>query len=260
MWYNVKQINNYMNDTIYIFGKNAVLGALLNRPDTIERVFLEKDKSFEKEFEKKVFDLIEKNKIKKETVSTGDLSREMQAANHQGILAKVKVENLTVNFEYFIENLEIDPNTCLLILGELQDVQNVGSIIRSATAFGVAGILIPEHDQAQVNGTVIKVSAGTAFSIPLVKINNVNNTIEKLKEKRFWVYGLDMAGEKTIYEENYTEPTVFVIGNEGDGIRQKTKEACDMLLNIPISANVESLNASISTAITLYEWRKQKLS
>lgn len=246
-------------NTIYIFGKNAVLGALQNRPDTIERVFLEKGKEFTKDFEKKVSELIAKNSIKVETVSTGDLSREMQAANHQGILAKVRVEDLTVNFEYFLENLEIDENTCLLILGELQDVQNVGSIIRSAAAFGISGILIPEHDQAQVNGTVVKVSAGTAFSIPLVKINNVNNAIEKLKSKRFWIYGLDMFGEKSIYEENFTEATCFVIGNEGDGIRQKTKEACDMLLNIPISQNVESLNASVSTAVALYEWRKQKL-
>ncbi len=252
------------NETMYIFGKNAVLAALQNRPDIIERIFIEKDKGFEagklNDFEKKVEDIIKEKKIKKEIVSTGDLSREMQAANHQGILAKVRVDDLTVNFEYFIENLEIDSNACLVLLGELQDVQNVGSIIRSATAFGVAGILIPEHDQAQVNGTVVKVSAGTAFNIPLVKINNVNNCIEKLKEKRFWVYGLDVSGEKTIYEEDFTEATCFVIGNEGDGIRAKTKEACDMLLNIPISQNVESLNASISTAITLYEWRKQKLA
>ncbi len=252
------------NETMYIFGKNAVLAALQNRPDIIERIFIEKDKGFEagklSDFEKKVEDIIKEKKIKKEIVSTGDLSREMQAANHQGILAKVRVDDLTVNFEYFIENLEIDANTCLVLLGELQDVQNVGSIIRSATAFGVAGILIPEHDQAQVNGTVVKVSAGTAFNIPLVKINNVNNCIEKLKEKRFWIYGLDVSGEKTIYEEDFSEATCFVIGNEGDGIRAKTKEACDMLLNIPISQNVESLNASISTAITLYEWRKQKLT
>ncbi len=249
-----------MDNTIYIFGKNAVMGALINRPDTIERVFIEKDRSFPENFENDLHKILTEKKIKKEIVSTGDLSREMQAANHQGILAKVRVDELTVNFDYFIENLEIDTNTCLVILGELEDVQNVGSIIRSATAFGVAGILIPEHNQAQINGTVVKVSAGTAFSIPLVKIGNINNTIEKLKEKRFWIYGLDMSGEKTIYEEKFSEATCFVIGNEGDGIREKTKEACDMLLNIPIAASVESLNASVSTAITLYEWRKQKLS
>lgn len=248
-----------MENTIFIYGKNAVLGALKNRPETVERVFLEKGKDFEREFETEVFSILNTKKIAKEVFVPQDLSRELQTVNHQGVLAKVKVNDLTVNFEYFIENLEIDPNTCLLILGELEDVQNVGSIIRTATALGVSGILVPEHNQAQINGTVVKVSAGTAFSIPLVKIGNVNNTIEKLKEKRFWIYGLDMFGEKSIYEENYTEPTVFVIGNEGDGIREKTKESCDMLLNIPISEKVESLNAAVSTAITLAEWRRQKL-
>jgi 23S rRNA (guanosine2251-2'-O)-methyltransferase len=248
------------NETIFIYGKNAVLGALEKRPDTVERVFLEKGKIWDKTEEKKIYDLLNKQKISKEIFIHQDLARELQTVNHQGILAKVHVNELTVNFEYFLENLEIDQNTCLVILGELEDPQNVGSIIRSASALGIAGILIPEHNQAQVNGTVVKISAGTAFSIPLVKIGNVNNAIEKLKEKRFWIYGLDMFGEKSIYEEKYTEPTVFVVGSEGEGIREKTKEACDMLLNIPISHNVESLNASISTAITLYEWRKQKLS
>lgn len=247
------------NETIFIYGKNAVLSALQNRPETVERVFIEKGKDLDKNFEKDIFSVLNSQKIPKELFIHQDLARDLQNVNHQGILAKVKVNDLTINFEYFLENLQIDAKTCLLILGELEDVQNVGSIIRSASALGIAGILIPEHNQAQVNGTVVKVSAGTAFSIPLVKIGNVNNAIEKLKEKRFWVYGLDMFGEKSIYEEKFTEPTVFVIGNEGDGIREKTKEACDMLLNIPISEKVESLNAAVSTAITIAEWRRQKL-
>ena len=247
-------------ETIFIYGKNAVLAALQNKPETIERIFLEKGKAFDKDFEKQVLDIVNGKKINKEIFNTADLARDLKDANHQGILAKIKVDDLTINFEYFIENLQIDSNTCILILGELQDVQNVGSIIRSATAMGCAGILIPEHDQAQVNGTVVKISAGTAFTIPLVRINNVNNVIEKLKEKRFWIYGLDMFGEKSIFQEQFTEATCFIVGNEGDGIRAKTKEACDMLLNIPISEKAESLNASISTAIALYEWRRQKLS
>jgi 23S rRNA (guanosine2251-2'-O)-methyltransferase len=251
-------------NTIFIFGKNAVMSALEKRPDLVERIFLVGDKkALEKTSDDKIFaiqKLAHQKKISQETMNPQDLGRDLQGSNHQGILAKVRVENLTINMEFFLDNLEIDANTCLLILGELEDVQNVGSIIRSASAFGVAGILIPEHNQAQITGTVIKISAGTAFSIPLVKIKNVNNAIEKLKEKRFWVYGLDMFGEKSIYEEKYTEPTVFVIGNEGEGIREKTKDACDMLLNIPISQEVESLNAAVSTAITLYEWRRQKLT
>lgn len=261
MCYNVKQMSkDQPKETMFIYGKNAVLAALTNKPSCVERVFLENGRELEKDFENAIFKSINNNKIKKESFVNSDLSRELQAANHQGILAKIHANDLTVDFEYFIENLQIDSNTCLVILGELQDVQNVGSIIRSATGFGVSGILIPEHNQAQINGTVVKISAGSAFSIPLVRIGNINNTIEKLKEKRFWIYGLDMFGEKTIYDENYSEATCFVIGNEGEGLRAKTKEACDMLLNIPISENVESLNAAVSTAVTLYEWRKQRLS
>jgi len=248
------------DNAIFIYGKNAVMGALEKRPDTVERVFLEKDKAFGPDFEDTVHGLIKKHNLKKEIFVPNDLARELKEANHQGILAKVRIDELTVGFEFFIENLEVNENTCLIVLSELQDVQNVGAIIRSAVAFGASGILIPEHNQVQINPTIVKISSGTAFSIPLVKIGNLNNALEKLKEKRFWIYGLDMFGEKTVFEEKYTEATVFVIGNEGDGIREKTKENCDMLLNIPISENCESLNASVSCAVALYEWRKQKLS
>ena len=249
-----------MKDTIFIYGKNAVVGAMESRPDIIERIFVEKGKNFEKTLEHKINDLAAKHKIQKENFMSTDLAKDMKDVNHQGLMAKVRINDLVVDFEYFIENLEINENTCLLVLGELEDVQNVGSIIRSALGFGVAGILIPEHNQAQINATIVKISAGAAFSIPLVKIGNVNQAIEKLKEKRFWIYGLDAFGEKTIYEEKYTEASVFVIGNEGDGVREKTKEHCDMILSIPISEKCESLNAGVSTAITLYEWRKQKLT
>lgn len=249
-----------MSNTIFIYGKNAVAGALASRPDTVERVFIEKGKNFEKDFEDQIFKSINANKIPKENFLDKDLGKDVKDVNHQGILAKVRVDDLTVGFEYFLENLQIDQNTCLLVLGELEDVQNVGSIIRSALAFGVSGILLPEHNQAQINATIVKISAGAAFSIPLVKIGNVNTAIEKLKESKFWVYGLAAEGTKTIYEEAYTEPTVFVVGNEGDGIREKTREHCDLLLSIPISDKCESLNAAVSTAVTLYEWRRQKLT
>jgi 23S rRNA (guanosine2251-2'-O)-methyltransferase len=248
------------DNAIFIYGKNAVMGALEKRPDTVERVFLEKDKTFGPDFEDSVHALIKKHNLKKEIFVPNDLARELKEANHQGILAKVRIDELTVGFEFFLENLEVNENTCLVVLSELQDVQNVGAIIRSAVAFGASGILIPEHNQVQINPTIVKISSGTAFSIPLVKIGNLNNAIEKLKEKRFWIYGLDMHGEKTVFEEKFTEAAVFIIGNEGEGIREKTKENCDMLLNIPISENCESLNASVSCAVALYEWRKQKLT
>jgi 23S rRNA (guanosine2251-2'-O)-methyltransferase len=115
----------------------------------------------------------------------------------------------------------------------------------------------PKQDKRQ---DYAKISAGAIFSIPIVKVGNTNQAIEKLKENKFWVYGLDAAAPKTIYDEKYTEPTAFVVGNEGNGIREKTRDHCDLLLSIPISEKCESLNAAVSTAVTLYEWRRQKLA
>jgi 23S rRNA (guanosine2251-2'-O)-methyltransferase len=124
-------------------------------------------------------------------------------------------------------------------------------------AFGASAVLIPEHNQAGISGAVIKASAGTAFHIPLVEIGNVNQTLRTLKERGFWTYGLAMDGTSALAEEKFTEPTVFVIGSEGEGLREKTREHCDILLSIPMSDRAESLNASVAAAVCLYQWSGQ---
>lgn len=177
---------------------------------------------------------------------------------HQGVLALVNPSKLMVPFKSFVTNLAVTPETGLVLLDELIDPQNVGAIIRSAAAFGVAGVLIPEYRQAQVTGTVVKVSAGMAFSLPLVEVGNVNTALRALKDKGFWIYGLTMNGDTNLARESFTTPSVFVIGNEGRGIREKTEELCDFKLRIPIEKNCESLNAAASAAVTLYAWRNQR--
>jgi 23S rRNA (guanosine2251-2'-O)-methyltransferase len=142
-------------------------------------------------------------------------------------------------------------------MGEVQDPHNVGAIIRSAAAFGLAGVLIPEHNQAGVTGAVVKSSAGMAFRIPLVTIGNVNHTIKVLKEKGFWIYGLAMDGTAVLGTDAFDAPAAFVVGNEGAGIREKTLLACDVTLQIPIHARTESLNAAVSSAIVFYEWSRK---
>ncbi|MFZ2501025.1 MAG: RNA methyltransferase, partial [Minisyncoccia bacterium] len=140
------------------------------------------------------------------------------------------------------------------ILAEVQDPHNVGAIIRSAAAFGLAGVLIPEHHQAGISGTVVKTSAGMAFRIPLVSIGNVNNAIKVLKEKGFWVYGLAMDGTAALGAEAFDTPSAFIVGNEGVGIREKTLEHCDVTLNVPMHPRTESLNAAVSAAVVFYAW------
>lgn len=179
-------------------------------------------------------------------------------AVHQGVVAEIYQEGIMQDFDEFIKDLEVTPQTGLLVLGEVQDPQNVGSMIRSAAAFGISGILIPTHKQAKVNATVIKVSVGMAFRIPLVSIGNVNQTLADLKKAGFWIYGLDGESKQSITTEVFDAPTVLVVGNEGEGIRPKTKEACDILLSIPMEPECESLNAGTSTAIAMYQWMNSK--
>jgi 23S rRNA (guanosine2251-2'-O)-methyltransferase len=139
----------------------------------------------------------------------------------------------------------------------VQDPHNVGAVIRSAAGFGLTSVLIPKHRQAGVTGTVVKVSAGMAFKIPLVEVANVNRAIEDLKEIGFFVYGLDGGGDSALTTEKFTKASVFVLGNEGEGMRQKTREHCDIILSIPTHARCESLNASASAAVVFYAWSAQ---
>jgi len=177
---------------------------------------------------------------------------------HQGVVALVSPSKIVVPYKEFIKDLEITSNTAFVLLDELTDPHNVGAVIRSAAAFGFAGVLIPEHRQAQVTGTVVKVSAGMAFAIPLIQIVNVNTVLRDLQDKGFWVYGLTGDGDTLLPDEQFTKPSVFVLGNEQHGLRAKTEELCDYKLQIPIDERCESLNAAASAAVTFYAWSAQR--
>lgn len=237
----------------YIFGKHAVAEALKERPDVVKQIFLDPNFSDEK-----LCTQIEAAGIAPRPLNPKNPPRGVSAnASHQGIVAGILPEKLMVEYKEFINNLAITPDTAVLILGEVQDPHNVGAVIRSAAAFGLAGVLIPPHNQAPVTGTVIKVSAGMAFRIPVVAISNVNAVIRDLQKKGFWVYGLEGEGTVTTTSEQFAKPAAFVLGNEGSGLRQKTKEVCDDLISIPIHPRCESLNAAAATAVVLATWSAQ---
>ncbi len=238
---------------IYIYGKHAVLEALEAPGKLVGRVLLSPSRK-DKELETKLRVL----GVKTAPLEMGNLPREIDRdAVHQGVVGVISSPRLVQDYKDFIQNLVVTPDTSLVIFGEVQDPHNVGAVIRSAAAFGVAGVLIPEHNQAQVTGTVIKVSAGMAFKVPLVSIGNVNTVARDLKERGFWVYGLAGESEKNLDDEVFDRPTVFIVGNEGEGLREKTREVCDVLLRIPMHSRCESLNVSVSTAIAIQAWSRQ---
>lgn len=237
----------------YIFGKHAVRELLQERPDVVVEIHASADFSDES-----ILNLVEKeNKVLK-VLNLKNPPRGISSnAAHQGIVAGIHAEKLTVPYKEFIEQLKITNDTGLLILGEVQDPHNVGAVIRSAAAFGIKGVLIPPHNQAPITGTVVKVSVGMAFRIPLVTISNVNATLRDLQERGMWVYGLEGEGTVSTTTETYPKPSAFVLGNEGSGLRAKTKEACDDLISIPIHSQCESLNAAAATAVVLSSWSAQ---
>jgi 23S rRNA (guanosine2251-2'-O)-methyltransferase len=243
-----------MREKTHIYGRNSVLEAIETYPKSISEVFLN-DNSNNADIAKKA----KKAGIRISKLNEKRLPGKLEShVSHQGVVASANFEKIMLPYKDFIKDLEITNKTGLLIFGELQDPQNVGAAIRSAAAFGISGVLIPSHNQAPINGTVIKVSAGMAFKVPLVSVKNVNNTIEDLKKKGFWIYGLSGEGETSLPDEDFGNPTVFIVGNEGDGLRRMTAESCDTLLSIPIDEKCESINASASVAVTLYDWNNKK--
>jgi 23S rRNA (guanosine2251-2'-O)-methyltransferase len=237
----------------YIFGKHAAREVLKERPDVVVEAHASADFSDES-----ILDLVEQKKIQLKMLNLNNPPRGVSAkAAHQGIVLGILPHKLTVPYKEFKKTLKNSPDTALLVLGEVQDPHNVGAVIRSAAAFGIKGVLIPPHNQAPVTGAVVKVSAGMAFRIPLVTIPNVNTVLKDLQEDGYWAYGLEGNGTTTTVTEKFTRPSVFVLGNEGSGLRQKTKEQCDELISIPMHSQCESLNAAAATAIVLASWSAQ---
>jgi len=238
---------------IYVYGKHAVAEALLYAPDTvIKKIFLAPTID-----DPKFLELVHHRGITPSELSANALSGAGRDASHQGVIALIDTTALLIPLQKFLKEIDMSKNPALALLGEIQDPHNVGAIIRSAAAFGISGVLIPKDRQAPITGAVVKASAGMAFRVPLVQIGNVNQAVRELKDKKFWVYGLSGEGANTVGKELFTEASVFVVGNEATGIREKTAELCDVMLKIPMHPRTESLNAAVSAAIVLQEWSRQ---
>ena len=238
-------------EKIYMYGRHALTEALLHAPHAVKKVFL----SSEAGADKALRELLAKTNIPTANLKGGEAPKMVgEDTAHQGVIAIVDPSGILEDFNDFLTKLRPSAATALVLLDELTDPQNVGAIIRSAAAFGAAGVLIPPHNQAGITGAVVKASAGMVFRVPIVTIGNVNQTILRLKEEGFRAYALAMKGARELTKERFDAPAVFVIGNEGRGVHQKTLEHSDVVLRIPMDARAESLNASVSAAVVLYAW------
>ncbi len=240
----------------FIYGKNPVEELLQNRADEVEKIYI--NRKLNKQSFSNILTLASNNRVPVVEVPGSKLYELVGNVNDQGIVAAVSQIQYE-EFEDWLERIEPDQNTGILLLDEIEDPHNFGAILRTAAASGMDAVIVPKHRQAPVSAAAYKTSAGTAGRIPIVRAVNLNQAILKLKDNKFWIAGLDMDGDSLLWEQTFDVPMAFVIGNEGRGMRQKTGEHCDFLLSIPMYNGVESLNASVSAALVCYEWRRQKL-
>ncbi len=182
----------------------------------------------------------------------------MSKGNHQGIVAYVASYEYGTMDDLFARADERKEAPFFVILDELEDPHNLGSILRTADATGVHGVIIPKRRSVGLTATVAKTAAGALEHIPVVRVTNIANTIDELKEKNVWVIGTEGEADEDYRALDGTLPLAVVIGNEGKGISRLVREKCDWTVRIPMHGKVSSLNASVACGLLLYEvYRKR---
>lgn len=201
----------------------------------------------------KILGLARENKVIVKEVQRSHLDSISETKAHQGVVAYIS----PIKYWKLADLLAKDSNKLFLVLDEIQDPYNLGSLLRTAEACGVDGVIIPKRRAVGVTATVAKASAGAVSHIPICRVSNVVATLRELKEHGFWVAGADMDGV-ACYEQDLTGKLALVVGNEGKGLGRLVKETCDYLVKIPMQGALGSLNASVAGGILLYEIMRQK--
>lgn len=169
---------------------------------------------------------------------------------HQGVIA------LGAPHQYAALEKIWDGAELLVVLDGVEDPHNLGAIIRTAHAAGAAAVVIPERRAVGLTETVAKAAAGALEHLKVARVVNLNRALEVLKERGFWIYGLDERGEQAYDAVDYHRPTAFVLGGEGRGLRRHTRARCDLLVRIPVVGTIASLNVSVAAGIVLFQWRR----
>ncbi len=238
-----------------IEGRNSVMELLKSGKD-INKIYIEKGERHGSINE--IIKLAKEKKIVLVEVEKQKMKQMAQTENPQGIIAIVPPFNYCDVDDILDEAKNKNEKAFILILDGIEDPHNLGAIIRTAETSGVHGIIIPKRRSALVNSTVNKTSAGAVNYMKIARVNNINDTIKYLKEHDVWMYGTDMDGDKIYYEEDFKGNSAIVIGSEGYGMERLVKENCDILVRIPMKGKINSLNASTSAGILMYEVLRQR--
>lgn len=232
----------------YIYGKNVIRQRILSNKK-IHSLFLSQTHPAHD-----IVQLAKEHHIAIRYLSDAELKK--HEGNHQGVIAEVD-DFKVYTLEEVLKTASEDAT--FVILDGLEDPHNLGAILRSADASGVSAVIIPKHGSVSLNATVAKVSTGAIDTVPTVMVTNLSQTIETLKKHGFWIYGSEYAESAVDYRSvRFGGKVALVIGSEGQGISRLVLKNCDSIVKIPMLGQVNSLNASVSAALLMYEVLNQR--
>lgn len=233
-----------------IEGRNAVL-ELLKTDKEIDKILMQKGAEGSAG---RIFALAREKNVRVQFADGRALDRESESGRHQGVIAYVS-DYAYADFEELLRPRE--GGRLVIVCDGVEDVHNLGSILRVAECAGADGVIIPKNKSAQVTGAVVRISEGAANHVRVARVPGINYAVEQLQKSGYWVYGLEADGED-IYAADLTGDVALVVGGEDRGISPLTRKKCDKILSLPLYGKVNSLNASVALGIAAYEAVRQR--
>jgi 23S rRNA (guanosine2251-2'-O)-methyltransferase len=237
-----------------VFGFHAVLARLRADPSSVLELYVD-----ETRHDARIRDIAtvaERAGVKVLKVPTRRLDGFYGGGRHQGVVARVEVKSLSHSLDDILDAAQGPP--LLLLLDGVTDPHNLGACLRVANAAGVHAVVAPKDRAAGISAAVSKVASGAAEATPYLMVTNLARTIDELKEREIWVVGTDERAEQSLHQAKLPEAIAWVLGAEGEGMRRLTREKCDLLVKIPMSGEVDSLNVSVAAGVCLFESVRQR--
>lgn len=238
-------------------GRNAVI-ELLKSGKPVNKVFIQKGERQGSINE--VIKLAKKNNNLISEVEKSKLDTLSDTGHHQGVIAFVSAVEYKNIDDIFALASERNEDPFIMIADEIEDPHNLGALIRTAECAGCHGVIIPKRRAVGVTEVVAKTSVGATQYVPIVRVNNINETIKELQDRGVWIVGTDGSAETLYTEQDMTGPIAIIIGSEGKGMGTLTMKNCDFLVKIPMMGKITSLNASVSGGIVVFEALRQRLN
>ena len=242
-------------NTDFIIGRHPAVMALKSDQE-INKVFIQS--GLKADAISQIVKLAKERHLVVSNVPKNKLDLMTDRQNHQGVVLAVAAYQYATIDDLFDNAAKHDEDPFFLILDELEDPHNLGSILRTAEATGVHGVIIPKRRAVGLTGIVAKTSAGSIEKVPVVRVTNIAQTVELLKQKGVWVFATAMSGED-MRTWNSEGAIALVIGNEGQGVSQNVIAACDGTVTIPMTGTTQSLNASVAAGVLMYEVARNRL-